>query len=204
MDQLKRCEFGWCESTHEDDTEHLIRHHRHIGQFTAKNASIDVLIRYAERVGQDSVWPHVSLIMETLGESEESTLDLTPREARIWAGQLKVLNGAPWLAEKLTEAADLLSEWEFNEFDDVPHRVTEPRERHTPAAYLIALQAAAKAARETLEGFERLPVATLDALELMRWVGEYRGVVRSMVESVEAIDLDAMDIRINVIDRSAR
>lgn len=199
------CTYEWCQSVHDGDSERIAHHHNHIGQFTAKTATIDVIVRYAERLdGRPSVLPHISLIMATLDITEPSTLDLTPREARIWAGQLEALGGAPWLAERLKAGADLLSEWECNEFDDLPHRVTEA-ERHTPVAYLIALQAAAKAARDTLEGFERLPVAALDAMELMKWVGEYRGVVRTMVESVEAIDLaDLDDVRITVIDRGQR
>lgn len=194
------CTLQWCRADHDDDTERFAHHQNHIGQFTAKTVTIDVIARWAEPLdGQQGVLPHVSLIMETAGEAETPTLDLTPREARIWAGQLAVFNGAPWLVDKLTEGADMLTEWEFNEFDeDTPHRVTEFEKRHTPAAYLIALQAAAQAARDTLEGFERLPTSALDALELMKWVGEYRGVVRSMVESVDALadNLDAVDVHV--------
>lgn len=185
MTQPKRCTLTWCQAPHDDDTDRIAHHYQEIGEYRAGQATVNVVARWAERIdGRPSIDPHVSIFTNT--PDDDHVIDLTPREARIWAGQLKVLDGSPWLAGQLTSGADMLHEWEVDEFGGMPHRVTDVP-RNTPAAYFFALKAAADAARLTLEAFERMPVAALNAMELMRWVGEYRGIVRSMVETIDAV-----------------
>lgn len=185
MTQPKRCELDWCTAPHDDD-DHSLHHHNHLGEYRTDTATVDVVARWAERLdGRRGVDPHVSIFTTTAGE--EHTIDLTPHEARIWAGQLEAFDAAPWLAERLTAGADMLREWEVNEYAGVPHRVAD-RPTHPPESYVFALRAAVGLSRATLASFEELPTTTMAALDLSRWIGEFRTCVRSLVQTVEALD----------------
>lgn len=188
MKQLS-CKLTWCQSAHDDDTERNFHHHNHLGQFRANAATIDVVARWAERRdGRQGVDPHVSIFMKTAGEAE-TVSDLTPREARIWAAQLDVFNGAPWLTEKLTAGADMLADWDHSDLGDAPHRVSD-RPTVPPESYIFAIRMAARSARKTLAEFERFPITAMDALGLASVIGEYRGYVRYLTEALEAVEAE--------------
>lgn len=181
------CELAWCESPHDNDTQRIAKHYRRLGAFDRGDTTITVAARWAERLdGRPSVDPHITIFTDAPG-IQQTTVDLTPREARIWAGQLEVFNGAPWLAARLTEGADLLADWEVEEFAGVSHRVTD-RPTTPPDSYVHALHTAVQVARSTLAAFEEFPAATMEALDLARWVGEFRATVRGLVSAVEQLD----------------
>jgi hypothetical protein len=180
------CELAWCESPH-NNMRRIANHYRRLGAFDCGDTTVTVMARWAERLdGRPTVGAHLTIFTDAPG-IQQATIDLTPREARIWAGQLEVFNGAPWLAARLREGADMLHEWEAEEFAGVPHRVAD-RPTTAPESYVFALRAAVSLSRATLESFEELPATTMAALDLARWIGEFRTCVRSLVQAVEALD----------------
>lgn len=185
----RRCSVTWCRSlTHDDETSHIAHHFNQLGQFAAETATVEVVARWGERRdGRPSVDPHVSIFTTTPGEPQ-SVIDLTPREARLWAGQLEVLNATPWLAGKLLEGADLLHEWEHDEYAGVRHQVAENPGDHRSA--MLMVNAAVDMSRDALAGFERIPPAAIEALGLKSWIDKYRDVVTLLIQSVEAMEAE--------------
>jgi hypothetical protein len=183
------CTLTWCEAPHDDDTANLAHHHNHIHTYVGTDIRVDVVARWAERrTRPGSVLPHVSLFTEMSGETH--VLDLMPNDARIWAVNLSVFDGAQWLADALNAGADMLAEHEDHEDDGLPHRVAESAPGRPGA--LVALRAARDVARSALEEFDRFPVGTMEALDLARWIGEFRGYVRYLVEALDALEAEGV------------
>lgn len=180
------CPLTWCRSAHDDDTAAVAHHHNRIAHTTANDTTIDVIARWAERrTKPGSVLPHVSIFTETPG-SETGVIDITALDARLWATNLSVLGGPQWLADALNAGADLLADREDDERAELRHRVAEAPPG--PARSLVALRTARDVARSALEEFDRFPIATMEALDLARWIGEFRGYVRYMVEALDALE----------------
>jgi len=118
MSDRRSCAVTWCTSPHLYDTEQ-VSHHTAVIADNDETARVSILA--SERLdGRPSVAAHVAVI----GRGGLH-VDLTPRDAASWAALLTATRGRPWLAAALGRAAEILAADADDEYDDVPHYVTE-------------------------------------------------------------------------------